>query len=87
VGGLSLRPLNMSDLPLAESVFPNRNFLMISEVSKVLKCTNQHVLDLIEEGQLVAVDISGPAVDRNTARRCLRIPVSSYDNFLRTRVL
>jgi len=77
----------MSDLPLAESVFPNRNFLMISEVSKVLKCTNQHVLDLIEEGQLVAVDISGPAVDRNTARRCLRIPVSSYDNFLRTRVL
>jgi hypothetical protein len=81
-----------NELPLAQSVFPGRNFLLISEVAKALKCSNQHVTDLIEEGLIVAVDIGNPtdnpaksAETVKTARRCLRIPVSSYDNFLRAR--
>jgi hypothetical protein len=81
-------------LPLATIVFPGRNVLMIHEVAKALNCTNQHVIDLIVEGQIVAVDIGGPAevianktASSKTARRCLRIPVASYDNFLRCRTL
>lgn len=76
------------ELPTAQIAFPGRSLLLISEVSKALKCTNQHVIDLVEEGQLVAVDIAGPVADPSQKpRRCLRIPVGSYDNFLHARTI
>jgi hypothetical protein len=74
-------------LPLAHITFPGRTVLMISEVAKALRCTETHVRDLIDEGQLVAVDIASPITHGNKPRQCLRIPVSSYDNFVRARAV
>lgn len=54
---------------------------MISEVARALKCTETHIRDLIDEGQLMAVDIAGA----DTPRKCLRIPVSAYDAFIGAR--
>lgn len=78
---------------LAHKVFPGRTMLLIAEVAAAWKCTEQHVLDLVEEGQLVAVDIRGAVAKKpsemgnKTARRCLRIPVSSYDHFVKERAI
>lgn len=79
--------ITASQLPLAQITFPGRTVLMISEVAKALCCTETHVRDLIDEGQLVAVDIASPAASGSKPRQCLRIPVSSYDNFLRGRAV
>jgi excisionase family DNA binding protein len=80
--------MNSPQLPLAQTTFPGRSVLTISEVAKTLNCTETHVRDLIDEGQLVAVDIAGPPVPGGRPpRQCLRIPVSSYDNFLRARAV
>lgn len=81
---------------LAHAVFPGRTLLIIAEVAEALKCTQQHVLDLVEEGQLVAVDIRGKLagatakpsdMGNKSARRCLRIPVSAYDTFIKARAI
>ena len=57
-----------------------------------LRCTEQHVLNLCELGNLTAIDIrtGQPArpsdyAKSRAARRCLRIPVSSYDTFITNR--
>lgn len=78
---------------LSHELFPGRSSLLIAEVADALRCTVQHVLDLVEEGDLRAVDIRGriqgearPSdFGRRDARRCLRIPVSAYDDFIRRR--
>jgi excisionase family DNA binding protein len=51
----------------------------ISEVAMKLRVTEQHVLDLIEEGQLQAVNVGG------SDRKFWRIPVEAYDAFLECR--
>ena len=76
-----------SHLPLAQTQFPGRHLLLISEVAKALQCTETHVRDLIDEGQIITIDIASPPDAGKAARKCLRIPVASYDNFLRARAL
>lgn len=84
---------------LAHDLFPGRSALRIAEIAAAWECTIQHVLDLIEEAELVAFDIRGKVrgeaedgtgvrpsqLGNSTARRCLRVPVSAYDAFLRRR--
>ena len=81
------------ELPLssvmAHAVFPGRKSLLIAEIAEVLRCTEQHVLNLCELGALHAIDIStgSPAkpselANKRSARRCLRVPVSAYDAYI-----
>lgn len=61
--------------------FPeDRKVLYVGEVAMKLRCTEQHVSDLIEEGQLQGVNIAGPG-----QRKCWRIPVEAYEAFLERR--
>lgn len=55
-------------LPLAATIFPGRTVLTLSEVAKALRWTETHIKDLIDEGQLVAIDIASPAAP-GTKRR------------------
>lgn len=67
--------------------------LLVAEIASALRCTDQHVLNLVEEGTVTAIDIATgePAKpsqlrdQKKSPRRCLRIPVSAYDNFVKTR--
>jgi len=67
--------------------------LTVSEVAKVLGVDNQHVTNLVESGDLLAVDFrtSKPAsAGRRTAkhksfRRVLRIPVEACEDLINAR--
>jgi excisionase family DNA binding protein len=61
----------------------DRRALMVAEVAAKLRITEQHVLDLIEEGKLQAINIAG-RYDPD-ARRYWRIPVEAYHAFLAQR--
>lgn len=61
--------------------FPKeRRVLYVFEVAEMLRVTQRHVIDLIDEGKLKAVNIAG---DNSTDRKFYRIPVESYDAFIR----
>lgn len=61
--------------------FPGRTVLYPHECAEKLGCTVQHVLDLIEEGRLPAINIAGG--NNLTGRRCLRIPIEAWSGFVR----
>ena len=58
--------------------FPGRTALRPDEISGKLGVTTQHILDLVEEGELVAIDVAG----KDARRRCLRVPVEAYRDWL-----
>ena len=60
--------------------FPkDRTVLYVAEVAMKLRVTEQHVLDLIEEGKLQAINVGG------NDRKFWRIPVEAYEAFLERR--
>ena len=60
--------------------FPkDRTVLYVGEVAMKLRTTEQRVLDLIEEGQLQAVNVGG------NDRKFWRIPVEANEAFLEKR--
>jgi hypothetical protein len=79
------------ELPLssvmAHELFPGRAVLMVKEVAHALRCTQQHVINLIEDRKIKAVDLAGAPISlggtNKTDRRFYRIPVSAYDDFIR----
>jgi hypothetical protein len=74
------------DSILSQKLFPKHNVLQVQQVADALCVTKQHIINLIEEGHIQAVDVGGGPIDRaNTARRNYRIPVSAYDAFIRKR--
>lgn len=64
--------------------FPGRETLSPRELSRCIGCSIDHIYDLILEGQLRAIDISGR--NNNSARRSLRVPVESWRKFLNERM-
>ncbi len=60
-------------------LLPGRKVLTVGEVSERLRVTIQHVIDLIDEGQLDAINLGG------AGRRHYRIPVEAYEKFLAKR--
>jgi hypothetical protein len=60
---------------------PDRRVLMPAEIAARLKCDVRHVYDLITEGKLQAVNISG--ANNLTDRRCLRVPVEAWKTFVK----
>lgn len=59
--------------------FKGRTTLYVSEVAKVLMCSHQHILDLIDERELGAVDLG------NGKHRFFRVPVKELRKFLEAR--
>jgi excisionase family DNA binding protein len=64
--------------------FPGRFVLRVSEVAKVLSITERHVIDLIEEGKLRAINVAG---NTTTGRKFYRIPVEAYLAYLRAQTV
>lgn len=63
--------------------FPkDRTSLMVTEVAEKLRVTDQHIIDLIAEGSIRAVNVSG---NLKSKRAAYRIPVEAYEDFLRAR--
>lgn len=58
--------------------FPGRVSLRADEVAHKLGITAQHVIDLIVEGKLVALDHRGIG----STRACYRIPIEAYRDYV-----
>jgi hypothetical protein len=65
---------------LGDLTFPGRSVLYVHEVADKLRCCQQHILDLIDEGRLPAIEMTGSG--NKTARRSLRIPAAGFRLFL-----
>ena len=64
-------------LEFASIAFPaDRKVLRVAEVAASLDISEEHVLDLIDEGKLQAVNIGGHE------RRYWRIPIEAYQAFI-----
>ena len=74
---------------LSSKVFKGKCAVNVNEVAMALCVTRQHIMNLIDEGKLPAIDLSGPpASDRlgnnsYTPRRTIRIACSAYDHYIR----
>ena len=60
-------------------LFPGRKMLYVAEVAERLELTEQAIRDLIDEGQLHAINVGGGD------RKFWRIPVPAFDRFLKQR--
>ncbi len=65
--------------------FPDRHLLYPHELADRLGCCIRHVYDLIAEGQLRAINISGG--NNFTDRRSVRVPIECWRQFLRDRTV
>jgi hypothetical protein len=65
--------------------FPaDRSVLQVAEVARRLRVCNYHVLGLIEEGRMQAINVAG---SNATGRKCYRIPVESWEAFVRENLM
>lgn len=64
--------------------FPGRTVLYVWEIAEKLGGTVQHYLNLIDTGELVALDTA--CRDGGKTRRMLRVPVEAYRNFIVARL-
>lgn len=60
--------------------FEGRDTLTVDEIAAKLRCTRQHILDLIDERALGAIDIAGR--DNKTSRRAARVPIECWRDFV-----
>ena len=65
------------EFPFYSLDFPERFTLRVGEVAARLGVSEQHILNLIDEGQFGSLNL---APDR--ARKLVRIPVESYRDFI-----
>jgi hypothetical protein len=73
-----------NQLEFESLAFPkDRKMLRVAEIAAKLDCTEEHIHNLIDEGQIGGYDISG----RNnlTDRSCRRVPVEAWEKFLKER--
>ena len=72
----------------AEQLWAGRTVLYVREVARALHVTEQHVINLITEGRLRAINVGNglKSADRpkgsKTAREYWRIPVSAWDAYI-----
>lgn len=71
---------NPDPFPFPSLDFPERKALTPDEVAQRLGCTGRHIRELVDEGRIEAIDISG----RNNIsdRKTCRIPVEAYRQFI-----
>ena len=65
-------------LPATGLPFPGRTVLYVSEVAQKLDVSQQHILNLIEEGRLTALNVGA-----TKGRKFWRIPVESWAAYLK----
>ena len=78
---------------LAQTLFPGRSMLKVGEVAAACGVDNQHITNLVESGDLLAIDLrtSKPAHPRRgqkkhkSFRQLLRIPSSAFDDLVARR--
>ncbi len=63
---------------------PERRMLYPNEIAQKLRCHIRHIRNLIDEGRLRAINISG---DTPKARRQLRIPIEAWEQYVRNNML
>ena len=80
---LSPKPATPSARPTPPLDFPGRTTIRPHEAAAAIGCHVDHIYDLADEGVLKAVNISGG--NNLTDRRCLRIPVEAWRQFLLAR--
>lgn len=88
VTGSGIRPpTTAAEQPLASikaaKLFPGRTSLYCHEVAKALRVSVPQVLSFIEEGALLAVEVTGRG--NKTSREHWRIPVGEFDRFVESR--
>lgn len=72
--------------PSFESLdFPDRQVLYPFELAARLGCSSRHIHDLILDGELRAIDLSGRG--SFSGRKYIRIPIESWRQFLRKRMI
>lgn len=59
---------------------PAKKVLRVDEAARELNCTSQHILDLVEEGKIRAINIAG---ENTSARRFVRIPMEAWTAYLK----
>lgn len=64
--------------PFSSLDFPGRMSLRVEEVAQKLGVTAKHITDLIIEGKLRALDVSG----LGASRACYRIPIECYRDYV-----
>lgn len=73
------KPLQL-EFPFPSLDFPGRTTLMVHEIASRVGVTTRHIIDLVDEGRITAINLSGGA--NKSDRRCLRIPLESYRDFI-----
>ena len=73
---ISAPTMDTDRIPAALRFPTDRTLLYLFEVAAKLDCHKQHIINLVEAGKLEAIDAG------SGTRRFLRIPVSSYYDFL-----
>ena len=68
---------------LAHKQFPARTNLNIPEVAAVLEIDDKHLISLIQEGLMGAIEITGKG--NKSLRERWKIPVECYDDYIRRR--
>ncbi len=67
----------------AHRLFPNRTSLYVHEVANALEISVQQTISLINEGLLIAIEITGRG--NKTSREHWRIPVGEFDAYVQRR--
>jgi hypothetical protein len=67
-----------TELPFASLDFPGRTILIAAEIAQRLGLTARHICNLVDSGELVAVDASSAG----SSRRTIRIVAESYRQWL-----
>jgi len=63
---------------LSHAALPDGGMFSIEQLAKILRCSRQHVADLVEQGEFVAFDLRG----KDSGRSCIRITRDSVIAFL-----
>jgi hypothetical protein len=58
--------------------FPGRSTLMLWEIAGRIGVTVRHLLNEIESVELIAIDAKGKGV----SRRCIRVPIECYRDYI-----
>jgi hypothetical protein len=68
------------DCMRAHKLFPGRMTLMVPEVANALEIDEKHLISLINEGVIGAIEITGRG--NKSSREHWRIPVGEFDAFV-----
>lgn len=68
--------------PFPSLDFPGRATLTVTEMAERIGVSDQTILNLADEGEIPGIDLKGKAA----TRRCLRVPIEGWRNFILKRL-